>query len=210
MRYPDQWQVADGIQKIENFLGIIQDVHQIDELMALEGNARNEYYKQFDKITQNEFFAFESRTKRPPKNRMNALISFGNSILYSAVLSEIYKTHLDPRIGYLHTSNFRRFSLNLDIAEIFKPIIVDRVIFSLINKSVLKENMFEARVGKVILNDRGKKIFIEEMENRFKSTIRHSKLRRNVSYRQLILLECYKLEKHLLGEKEYTPFIAQW
>jgi len=195
---------------IERFKNQISAAASIPELMALEGNARSEYYKAFDLITENDFFRFEIRSKRPPKNRMNALISFGNSIMYTAVLSEIYKTHLDPRIGFLHTSNFRRFSLNLDLAEIFKPLVVDRVIFTLINKKMLNPKMFEEKLSKILLNDKGKKIFIEELENRFKSTIKHKKLKRNVSYRQLILLEAYKLEKHLIGETEYQPFEAQW
>ncbi len=198
------------METIERFKTQISTAENIPELMALEGNARNEYYKAFDLITENDFFQFDIRSKRPPKNRMNALISFGNSIMYTAVLSEIYKTHLDPRIGFLHTSNFRRFSLNLDLAEIFKPLVVDRVIFTLVNKKMLNPKMFEEKLSKILLNDKGKKIFIEELENRFKSTIKHKKLKRNVSYRQLILLEAYKLEKHLMGENEYQPYEAQW
>lgn len=89
--------------------------------MAVEGNAREIYYSAFDIIVDNEDFAFAKRTRRPPQNRLNALISFGNSLLYVTVLGEIYRTHLDPRIGFLHATNFRRFSLNLDVAEIFKP-----------------------------------------------------------------------------------------
>lgn len=202
--------VQQTIDAIEALQAQIPDTNGIPDLMAIEGNGRGLYYKAFDQITQDEFFRFETRSKRPPKNRMNALISFGNSIVYTAVLSEIYKTHLDPRIGFLHTSNFRRFSLNLDLAEIFKPIIVDRVIFTLINKKMLQPKMFEEKLSKVVLNDKGKKVFIEEIENRFKSTIKHKSLKRNVSYRHLILLEAYKLEKHLIGEKDYQPYEAQW
>ncbi len=202
--------LAETISAINSLKKQIPIAKGIPELMAIEGNGRGLYYRAFDRITEDAFFQFETRSKRPPKNRMNALISFGNSIVYTAVLSEIYKTHLDPRIGFLHTSNFRRFSLNLDLAEIFKPIIVDRVIFTLINKKMLNPKMFEEKLSKVILNDKGKKAFIEEMENRFKSTIKHKNLKRNVSYRQLILLEAYKLEKHLIGEKDYQPYEAQW
>ncbi len=205
-----QKDLSEVIERIKELQKQISVAKGIPELMAIEGNGRGLYYKAFDLITEDDFFRFETRSRRPPKNRMNALISFGNSIMYTAVLSEIYKTHLDPRIGFLHTSNFRRFSLNLDIAEIFKPIIVDRVIFTLINKKMLNAKMFEEKLSKVVLNDKGKKIFIEEMENRFKSTIKHKTLKRNVSYRHLILLEAYKLEKHLMDERKYQPFIAQW
>ena len=138
------------------------------------------------------------------------MISFGNSILYTVVLSEIYKTHLDPRIGYLHATNFRRFTLNLDMAEIFKPIIVDRMIFTVLNKGMIKKSHFEEKLQGIYLKEDGRKIFVEEMENRLNTTIRHRSVGREVSYRRLIRLELYKLEKHLMGEKEYEPFVAQW
>jgi len=182
----------------------------IEELIALEGNAREAYYKAFEVIIQAKDFTFAERSKRPPQNELNALISFGNSLLYTVVLSELYKTHLDPRIGYLHTTNFRRFTLNLDIAEIFKPIIIDRLIFTLLNKQMIKKNHFEQKLNGTYLKEKGRQIFIEELDKRLKVTIRHPKLKRNVSYRQLIKMELYKIEKHLIGETEYEPFNAKW
>lgn len=155
-------------------------------------------------------FVFEKRTKRPPKNQINTLISFGNSILYTTVLSEIYNTHLDPRIGFLHTSNNRRFTLNLDIAEIFKPIIVDRTIFKLVSKNMISSKHFDKKVGGILIKDEGKKIFIQDLEEKLKTTINYKRLGRQVSYRSLIRLELYKLEKHLIGEELYEPFVSQW
>ncbi|MBO8152303.1 MAG: type I-B CRISPR-associated endonuclease Cas1 [Candidatus Marinimicrobia bacterium] len=209
------------ITSIEDLKGSMNEIKTNEEqdpifqLMAVEGNIREIYYKSFNKIIENNDFKFETRSRRPPKSRINALISFSNSLVYTVVLSEIYKTHLDPRVGYLHSSNFRRFSLNLDIAEVFKPIIGDRTIFSLINRRVLNHSMFlselsNEKVGGVVLNDKGRRVFIEEFDNRMKNTIKHKSLKRNVSYRQLILLEVYKVQKHLIGEKEYEPFVAQW
>lgn len=182
----------------------------INELMAIEGNIRDTYYKAFDEIIDNENFIFEQRTRRPPKNHLNSLISFGNSLLYVLVLGEIYKTHLDPRIGYLHTTNFRRFTLNLDVAEVFKPIIIDRIIFTLISKKMITDKDFEKDMGGIILNEGGRKKFIEEFDKRLKTTIKHRELGRSVSYRRLIRMELYKLEKHLLGEKEYIPYVSRW
>ena len=182
----------------------------IENLMAIEGNIREKYYNAFDVIISNENFSFEKRSRQPPKNRINALISFGNSMLYTTCLSEIYKTHLDPRIGILHTTNFRRFSLNLDIAEIFKPIIVDRTIFSLINKGMIKAENFEKRLEGIVMNKKGMETFVKEYEERLKSTINHKRLGRNVSYRRLIRLELYKIEKHLMNDEEYKPFISEW
>ena len=178
--------------------------------MAIEGNCRDYYYDAFDTIIENEEFSFSRRTKRPPRNRLNALISFGNSLLYTVVLSEIYKTHLDPRIGFLHTTNFRRFTLNLDVAEIFKPIVVDRTIFALINKGMIKKKHFYEEANGIFLKENGRRVFIQEFENRLQNTIEHRSLKRKVSYRRLIRLELYKLEKHLLGEKPYSPFVSRW
>lgn len=195
------------IQEYENQTGSCSD---ISELMAVEGNARECYYKAFDAILDNKDFVFEQRTRRPPKNHLNSLISFGNSIMYTLVLSEIYKTHLDPRIGFLHATNFRRFSLNLDIAEIFKPILIDRVIFSLVSKKMIDKKDFESGLEGIVIKDKAKKLLIEELDNKLKTTFKHREIGREVSYRRLIRLELYKLEKHLMGEKVYEPFIARW
>ena len=202
--------VKDIITGIKDLSSTLSNHNSTDSLMAIEGNIREKYYSAFDEIIDDEDFRFESRTRRPPKNRINALISFGNSLLYTTVLSEIYKTHLDPRIGFLHTTNFRRFSLNLDVAEVFKPIFVDRMIFSLINKGELKKNHFEKRMDGVVMNESGMRIFSKEFEERLNKTIKHKKIGKPVSNRRLIRLELYKIEKHLLGEGEYKPFLWEW
>lgn len=141
---------------------------------------------------------------------MNSLISFGNSLLYTTVLSEIYNTHLDPRIGFLHSTNNRRFTLNLDVAEIFKPIIVDRIIFTLIGKKMIQAKHFNKNLNSVLLNEEGMKVFISLFEEKLKSVFMHKELGRNVSYRRLIRMELYKLEKHLMSEKDFEPFISKW
>lgn len=198
------------IQSIEDLGERACSMNNVSELMAIEGNIRETYYKAFDLILENSDFIFEGRSRRPPKNELNALISFGNSMLYILVLSEIYKTHLDPRIGYLHTTNFRKFTLNLDIAEIFKPIIVDRIIFTLIGKKMLAKKDFEKDIGGILLKDKGRKIFVQAFDERLKSTIAHRNLGRNVSYQRLIRMEAYKLQKHFMEEQEYAPYVSRW
>ncbi len=182
----------------------------INELMAMEGNFRERYYRFFDQIAENDLFTFTKRTRNPPQNHMNTLISFGNSLLYSTVLTEIYKTALDPRIGFLHSTNFRKFSLNLDISEIFKPPIVDRTIFSLVNRNQIGEKHFKGVEGGIHLNEAGRKVFVTEYENHLSQTLKHEQLKRKVSYRTLIRHEAYKIIKHLIADKEYTPFQMQW
>lgn len=198
------------IKTIEEMAKNIESCDDINKLMAIEGHIRDYYYKAFDLITRNNHFHFIERSRRPPKNPMNVLISFGNSLMYTIILSEIYKTHLDPRISFLHATNFRRFSLNLDVAEIFKPIIIDRTIFALIDKKMITKSDFNQDLGGLLLKEKGKKLFIEELDKKLETTIKYKPLGRNVSYRRLIRLELYKLEKHLMGEKEYEPFVAAW
>lgn len=195
---------------IKNLEEKIYACSNIEELMAIEGNTRDYYYQAFDGILENEDFKFEQRTRRPPQNYLNSLISFGNSMMYTITLSEIYKTHLDPRIGYLHATNFRRFTLNLDVSEIFKPIIVDRVIFTLIGKNMITKNDFDKSSQGLVLKENARKTFIEELQNKLNTTFNHRNLGRNVSYRRLIRLELYKLEKHLIEEKNYKAFVAKW
>lgn len=202
--------LEEAISSIEMLASKIDETASTAELMAIEGNIRETYYKAFDTILENNDFIFEARSRRPPKNELNCLISFGNSLLYVMVLSEIYKTHLDPRIGYLHTTNFRRFTLNLDIAEIFKPIIVDRLIFTLVGKKMLTKKDFEEDMNGISLKEKGRKLFVEEFDKRLKTTIEHKGLGRNVSYQRLIRMEAYKLQKHFMEEEKYEPFISRW
>jgi len=197
---------AKTLSQFEELQKRLPETTSVEELMAIEGNIREAYYHSFDAIVKNELFSFEKRTKQPPENHMNTLISFGNSLLYSTTLTELYKTALDPRIGFLHSTNFRKFSLNLDIAEIFKPIIVDRTIFALINRDQLTEKHFRGVEGGIHLNEEGRKIFAIEYEKHLNQTIKHEQLKRNVSFRTLIRHEAYKIIKAILGMKPYVPF----
>ncbi len=196
--------------EMENMLSQIELCEGVSELMGIEGMIRDVYYKAIDIVIDKEGFSFERRTRRPPENRLNALISFMNSLLYVEVLSAIYRTHLDPRIGYLHSTNMRRFTLNLDVSEVFKPILVDRTILSVLNKKIIKVSDFSEKLNGIYLKDKGREKVIEEWEDKLSSSFLHRKLKRNVSYRELIRLELYKIEKHILGDQEYSPFVMRW
>lgn len=197
------------LERIRSLQKEIQSTALIPELMGLEGNIRALYYEAWPLIFQNPV-EFTKREKNPPTNAINALISFGNALVYTAVLSEIYKTQLNPLISYLHEPGERRFSLSLDIAEIFKPLLSDRIIFSLINKKIIKDDMFFKELNFCYLTEEGRKLFVKEFDEKIKKTIRHRTLKKQVSYRHLIRLECYKIIKHLLGDKEYDPFTIWW
>jgi CRISPR-associated protein Cas1 len=199
----------DGIiETIERHTLQLPTASDITELMGLEGNIRQAYYDGFNLIIND--FQMDGRSKQPPRNEINALISFGNMMCYSQCLRAIHQTQLNPTISYLHTPGERRYSLSLDVSEIFKPILVDRVIFKLLNKKSLQEKHFDHKLNRCLLNPNGKKIFVQAFEERLTETIQHRSLKRKVSYRHLIKLECYKLSKHLLGMEEYKPFKMYW
>ena len=181
----------------------------IAEIMGIEGNIWNTYYQSFNKILPSEF-KFEKRSRQPPENMINSLISFGNSLLYSTILTEIYHTQLNPTISYLHEPSERRFSLCLDLAEVFRPLLVDRTIFKLTKKKMLDKKHFRKELNYCLLNDIGRKTFLQAWDEKLHTTIKHRTLKRKVSYQRLIRLECYKLIKHLLGEKEYRAFKIWW
>ena len=201
--------VDDYIKDIETIIPRIEESKNILELMAWEGHVRERYYNSFNAILSLEE-EFIKRNRRPPDNMMNALISFGNSLLYATTLGEIYHTQLNPTISFLHEPGNRRFSLSLDIAEVFKPVIVDHIIFRLINMNMLGEREFEKDVNYCYLSESGRKIFLREYDERLNTTIKHRNLKRNVSYRHLIRLECYKIEKSVTGMEEYKGFKTWW
>ena len=149
----------------------------------------------------------KKRVKRPPDNPLNAMISFGNTLLYTKTVSAIYRTHLDQRVSFLHEPAERRFSLSLDISEVFKPVIVFRTIFELVNnRRIQVEKHFEKKVNYCILNEEGRKIFVEAFETRMESVFQHKKLKRKVSYRTALKLDCYKLIKFILEDQPFIPF----
>lgn len=180
----------------------------VDELMGVEGNIRQVYYDSFDEIITG--FSMNGRNRQPPNNEINALISFGNMMCYTLCLSQIYHTQLNPTISFLHEPGYRRFSLALDIAEIFKPVLVDRIIFRVLNKKEIQAKDFNRNMNSCLLNASGKKAFVRAWEERINETFKHPLLKRHVSYKHLIKLECYKLSKHLLGLDEYKPYKARW
>lgn len=196
---------------MEDILPLIHDMEKripetkdIEELMGVEGQIRKTYYDAFDLILND--FVMGGRSKQPPLNEVNSLISFGNMMCYTQCLRAIHQTQLNPTISFLHNPGERRYSLCLDVSEIFKPIIIDRVIFRVLNRREIQEKHFDHKLNRCLLNETGKKVFVKVIEDKLEETFLHKSLGRKVSFRHLIKLECYKLAKHLLGIEEYKPF----
>lgn len=201
--------VSEYMRDIGSLRAGLSDVKSIQELMGIEGNIRKRYYSAWS-IIINQKIEFDKRVMHPPDNMINSLISFVNSLIYTRTLSEIYHTQLNPTISYLHEPGVRRYSLCLDISEVFKPLIGDRLIFSLLNRKQITENSFTKELNYLHLKKEASQLIVSEFENRMKQTIMHKELGRQVSYQYLIRLEAYKLIKHLIGEKEYEGFRIWW
>lgn len=200
--------VAPSLDRIGEYMKLIPDATRIDELMGIEGNVRQAYYDAFGTIIND--FEMGGRSKQPPRNEVNTLISFGNMLCYTVCLDQIYHTQLNPTISFLHEPGARRYSLALDLSEIFKPLLVDRTIFSMLNKRQIQTSDFRMEINGCTLKDGARKVFVQAFEERLKETFKHRSLGRNVSYKHLVKLECYKLSKHILGIESYRPFRMLW
>ncbi len=201
--------VSEQMTEINALRKDISKAETIEGLMGIEGNIRKNYYRAWKTIINQEI-DFDKRVMHPPDNMINSLISFVNSLIYSKTLSEIYQTQLNPTISYLHEPGVRRFSLCLDISEVFKPLIGDRLIFSLLNRNQITEDSFTKELNFLHLKKEASQTIVREFEAKLKTTIMHKDLNRQVSYQYLIRLEAYKLIKHLIGEKEYEGFRIWW
>ncbi|MEM4710960.1 MAG: type I-B CRISPR-associated endonuclease Cas1b [Candidatus Woesearchaeota archaeon] len=197
-----KYKLKEYAKKLENLTKKIPNT--INKILSIEAMARKIYYDSFKQIIKNKDFKLKKRTYNPPKDEINALISFLNTLLYNVVLSEIYKTRLDPVISYVHEPS-NRLSLQYDIADIFKPIIVDRLLFTLINKDIIKKSDFcNLKINKDTL----KKI-IKMFDERLNKTIKINE-KESYSYKYLIRRECFKIINHIEKNQDYKSFKVWW
>lgn len=197
--------LTDIVNVLTSGLKELNECKTIDQLLLVEGRCRQSYYSGFNIIINNTLFKFTNRIKRPPKDRINALISFGNTLLYNRIQQIIWKTSLDSQIGILHAANKRHYSLNLDFADLFKPIIVDRVIFTLINRGQIKEDSFIYNEnGTVYLNEEGKRLFISSFTEKMEALFNYKNKR--ISYNQLIEMEVHAYLKYVVSDTDYKPY----
>lgn len=196
----------ENISFLSTCIQEINEGRSVNELLLIEARARIRYYQSFNDILHVKEFAFEKRSKRPPLDAINALISFGNTLLYNEFLRMIQMTSLSPKIGIVHATNRRSYSLNLDFADIFKPVIVDRVIFSLINCHQIKyaEHFEGVDHGAVLLTKSGKKIFLQEFQNKMNA---HFNYKGKVyTYQSLLSEEIRVYVRTLMNDEEYHPY----
>lgn len=184
----------------------LRETKTVNEIMLVEAKIWNGFYEQFKYFLRSDF-VMNKRVKRPPDNPINALISFGNSILYAKTISQIYQTHLNQTISFLHSPGTSRFSLSLDLSEVFKPVIVYKTIFDCINNRKLSvEKHFDKNLNYCMLNEIGKKIFVGALEERFSQTYENRNLKRKVSLLTAIKYDAHKLIKEILEDVDFVPF----
>lgn len=209
LRYYQRRKKRDLAQHVAYISACIAEANEckdIGSLVLIEARARKKYYEGFSVIVSNAGFGFTRRTRRPPKDPCNAMISFGNTVLYNMLLQIIWKTSLDPKIGVVHATNRRNYSLNLDFADLFKPVVVDRVIFSLVNRREMRNDLhFEkASGGGVFLTPVGKRMFLEGIEQKLDSRV-GGKLG-VVTYRKLMADEVLAFQRLVRDGEAYKPY----
>lgn len=178
----------------------------IKQILFFEGEIWRRFYQSFPLFLPEDFI-MNKRVRRPPDNPMNALVSFGNSILYGKTISQIYQTHLNQTISFLHEPGESRFSLSLDLSEVFKPVIVFKTIFENVNNRKLQvKKHFDQKLNYCVLNESGRKIFVSSLEERMQNVFYHPVLKRKVTYKTAIKLDGYKLIKYIVEGKPFKPF----
>ncbi len=192
--------------ELESILEAINKIRisgsNINGFLGAEGNIWSLYYSAFGKI----FSGFENfqRKYRPPPDPLNSLISYGNAILYASTLSNIVISGLNPSISFLHEPSDRSFSLALDLADVFKPPLVERISAFIINNKMLKEDDYEERDGGVYLTQNGRAKFLTEYRNRMEKVVKYNG--KYLSFNSIILEECYKIKNYVVENADYVAF----
>jgi CRISPR-associated protein Cas1 len=199
----------DAIHELETQRGRVDTVTDIPELMGVEATARKAYYRCFDEILRDPF-ELTRREYNPPTSEANALVSFLNAMVYTTCVSAIRNTALDPTVGYVHEPGDRRFTLSLDIADVFKPILADRVLFRVVNRQQVSIDDFEQELDGCLLTEDGRLAVLEAYEETLDRTVEHPRLNRKVSYKTLVQTDVYSLKKHVLTGEPYRPTERWW
>lgn len=178
-------------------------------LLGLEGSGTAFYFGAWGRLLKQDL-GFKGRAKRPPKDPINALLSYGYVLLMSNVASAINLVGLDPYIGYLHSSQYGKPALALDLMEEFRSVIVDSVVLTLINNHIIQWSDFVEEMGAYRLTDRGRKTFLTKFEERLNTPIRHPVFKYKATYRKCLELQVRLLAKCLTGEiPDYSPFVVR-
>jgi len=185
--------------------------NDVDHIRGIEGNAGKIYFSAFPSLilTDETKMLFEKRTRRPPLDPVNALLSFSYTLLMHDVRSALECVGLDPQVGYLHAERPGRHSLALDMMEELRPVIADRLALSLINKKILREKHFAFQpTGAVLLKDDARKIFLKAYQEKKATEIIHPYIKEKMTVGLIPHIQAQLLARYLRGDLDaYPPFI---
>lgn len=201
-------------QAAEQLKAALKRAHKaktLDQLRGHEGEGSAAYFSVFQHLLKTSQFTFEKRVRRPPTDPVNALLSFGYTLLMHDCFGAANIVGFDPYIGYLHADRYGRAALPLDLMEEFRPIIVDAVVLTCINKNMLTPEDFQEEMGQVtFLTEAGREKFLHAYEERKLAELTHPVLKQKISYRQCLEQQARFLAKTLQGElKEYPPLLIK-
>ncbi|HOH06667.1 MAG TPA: type I-C CRISPR-associated endonuclease Cas1c [bacterium] len=199
--------VSFQIYKLADILGRISECADIDKLRGLEGEAANSYFSVFDKLIlqQKNYFQFSGRNRRPPRDPVNALLSFVYTLLVSDVRSSLESVGLDPYVGYLHVDRPGRPSLALDIMEEFRPAFADRLVLNLINLKQIQSGDFESESSEIRMNAEGRKKVIVAYQNRKREELEHPFLNEKMEIGIVFLCQARLLSRFIRGDIGFYP-----
>ena len=228
-RQPDT-QLSQEIDQVGNLIHSLTELHiqieaiqqlatgdngisgtSLETILGLEGAGSAAYFRCFGKLlTDQEQWTFAGRVKRPPTDPVNALLSYGYSLLTGQVGSALQIVGFDQFVGYLHSSTYGRPALALDLMEEFRPLIVDSVVLTLLNNRMLTSNDFIVELGAYRLKKEPRKVFLTRFEERLNEEVTHPVFGYKVKYRRCIELQARLIAKFLTGEiAEYPPFTSR-
>ena len=202
----------NNITRLEQAIAPIEKTSSIDSLRGLEGAGSAAYFGCFQQLIRTSEFKFEARRRRPPTDPVNALLSFGYSLLRHDVQSALNIVGFDPYLGYLHVERYGRPSLALDLMEEFRPLIVDAVVLSLINKRSLTLTDFitEPLSGAVSLTKEGLHTFLRAYEQKKQSNFKHPVMGNKCTYQEAFEIQARLLSKYLMNQiDKYPPLILK-
>ncbi len=187
-----------------------QSVSDIDTLRGIEGESAQLYFSVFDEfiLQQKDEFRFVTRSKRPPLDNVNALLSFSYSVATGMCTSALETVGLDPYVGFMHTDRPGRRSLALDLVEEFRAIMCDRFVISLINKRIINNGDFEKKEdGAVLLSEDGRKVFLTHWQNRKQDIVMHPFLKEKVEWGLLPYIQALLLSRYIRGDLDEYPML---
>lgn len=197
-------------REIQALVGGLDRVTTLDALRGVEGRGTRLYFSGFRLRVDRSGFTFERRTRRPPRDPVNALLSFGYALLQAQVDGFVQAVGLDPYVGYLHEVRHGKPSLVLDLMEEFRPTFVDGLVLTLLNRQQLQAQHFKEQMGGVELTDEGRRLFLGEFEGRLRTEFTHPLLKERVTWRRCFEMQVRILARALLGQvPEYVPFVQR-